>query len=206
MTQLARASQNVLKALAVVCELTGTQLSEAAVRVMARDLGAYPEDQVLGALNRCRKELRPRELTLFAIISRLDDGRPGPEEAWALISPWMIDVGATTVATDEMRVASGVAQGMIEEDRIGARMAFLESYRQLVQIARDNRVPVKWEPILGWDASGREGPLVEAVKRGRLGAAHVAKLLPYRQEPAPEVAALLANKSPALLEKPREPA
>lgn len=199
-------SKSILQALAVVCELTGTQLSEAAVRVMARDLGAYPEDQVLAALDRCRKELRPRELTLSAILTRLNDGRPGPEEAWALISPWMLDVGVTTVATDEMRVASGVAQGMIEEDRVAARMAFLESYRQLVQRARDDRVPVKWEPILGWDASGREGPLIEAVKRGRLAAAHAAGLLPHRQEPAPQVAALIDRSKTALLEKPKEPA
>jgi hypothetical protein len=198
------ASKSVLQALAVAAELTGTQLSAGAARVMAQDLAAYPEDQVLGALDRCRKELRGR-LTLADILTRLDDGRPGPEEAWALISPWMLDIGATTVATDEMRVASGVAQGMIEEDRVGARMAFLESYRQLVQRARDERVPVTWEPILGWDAAGREGPLIEAAKRGRLEAAHVAKLLPSMQEPAPEVAALLAGLKKPLLEKPMEP-
>lgn len=204
MSQPGRASPELLKALAVVCELTGTQLSEGAARVMARDLGAYPEDQVLGALTRCRKELRPRELTLSAIITRLDDGRPGPEEAWAIASPALTDERITIVWTEEMAQASAVASPIID-DPVAARMAFLESYRRLVQQARDAGIPVKWTPCLGWDAAGREGPLLEAVRKGRLGAAHVYGLLPHRQEPAAEVAALLAKKSPAL-RAPREPA
>lgn len=198
-------SKTILQALAVVCELTGTQLSEAAVRVMARDLGAYPEDQVLGALDRCRKELRPRELTLSAIITRLNDGRPGPEEAWATVAASLADERITIVWTEEMALASAPASAIID-DPVAARMAFLESYRRLVQLARDAGTPVKWTPCLGWDAAGREGPLIEAVKRGRLAAAHAAKLLPHRQEPAPEVAALLERPKTALLEKPKEPA
>lgn len=198
-------SKSILQALAVVCELTGTQLSEAAVRVMARDLSAYPEDQVLGALDRCRKELRPRELTLSAILTRLDDGRPGPEEAWATVASALADERITIVWTEEMALASAPA-GAIIEDPVAARMAFLESYRRLVQQARDAGIQVKWSPCLGWDAAGREGPLVEAVRLGRLTVNHVRALLPHRQAPAPEVAALLERPKTALLEKPREPA
>lgn len=198
-------SKSILQALAVVCELTGTQLSEAAVRVMARDLGAYPEDQVLGALDRCRKELRPRELTLSAILTRLDDGRPGPEEAWATVASALADERITVVWTEEMALASAPARAIID-DPVAARMAFLESYRRFVQRARDASASVKWSPCLGWDAAGREGPLVEAVRLGRLTVNHVRGLLPHRQEPAPKVAALLERPKTALLEKPREPA
>ena len=74
----------LLQALAVTAELTGTELSEPAARVMANDLAAYPVQQVLGALTRCRRELKGR-LTVAAILERLDDGRPGPNEAWAMI-------------------------------------------------------------------------------------------------------------------------
>src|SRR6266446_3933956 len=176
------AGKSLLQALAVTCELTRTQLSEAAARVMVRDLAAYPEDQVLGALDRCRKELRPRELTLSAILIRLDDGRPGPEEAWAIVSPALADERVTIVWTEEMAQASGVARA-IADDRIAARMTFLESYRRLVQRARDAGAPVKWMPCLGWDAAGREGALVDAVHKGRLGAEHIAGLLPF--QPAP---------------------
>ena len=45
---------SILKAVAVTAELTGTELSEAALRVMAGDLDAHPEAAVLRALDRCR--------------------------------------------------------------------------------------------------------------------------------------------------------
>jgi len=189
-------SKAILQALAVCCEVTQTQLSEAAARVMAWDLAGYPEGQVLGALDRCRKELRPRELTLSAILTRLDDGRPGPEEAWAIVSPALADERVTIVWTEEMAQACGVASPIIG-DPIAARMAFLESYRRLVQKARDAGAAVKWIPCLGWDAAGREGPLVEAVREGRLGAAHIAELLPA--QPAPGLERLSRRVAAGLL-------
>jgi hypothetical protein len=192
----------ILQALAVTCELTQTQLSPAAARVMAQDLARYPEPQVLGALDRCRKELRPRELTLSAILTRLDDGRPGPEEAWAIVSPALADERITIVWTEEMALASAPASAIID-DPVAARMAFLESYRRLVQRARDDGEEVKWTPALGWDAGGREGPLLEAVRRGRLTAQHVAGLLPHREEPVPEVVKLIPEFT-KLLAQPEE--
>lgn len=185
------ANKEILQALGVVCELTGTKLSEAATRVFADDLSLYPEEQVLGALARCRKEIRGR-LTLTDVISRLDDGRPGPEEAWAIISSALADERITVVWTDEMALASGPARAIIE-DRVAARMAFLESYRRLVQLARDDGEPVKWSQSLGYDVHARAGPLLEAVRLGRLPESHVAKLLPYRGEPAANVADKLPN-------------
>src|SRR3972149_3860069 len=46
----------LLEALAVTAELTGTELSEAAAKVMHNDLTAYPLGQVLSSLHRCRRE------------------------------------------------------------------------------------------------------------------------------------------------------
>ena len=76
---------SILKAIAVTAELTGTELSEAALRVMAGDLDTYPEAAVLRALDRCRRELKTR-LTLAAALERIEgqDGRPGADEAWAI--------------------------------------------------------------------------------------------------------------------------
>ena len=102
-----KASKAILQAIAVTAELTGTQLSEPAARVFAGDLAAYPEAQVLGALTRCRKEVRGR-LTLQDVIGRLDDGRPGAEEAWAMLPK---DEAASCVWTDEMCSAWGVEIG-----------------------------------------------------------------------------------------------
>ena len=77
-------SSKLNEAIAVTAELTGTVLSKVAAQVMAEDLARYPEAQVMGALTRCRRELKGR-LTIADVISRLDDGRPGVEEAWAML-------------------------------------------------------------------------------------------------------------------------
>jgi hypothetical protein len=193
--EISKASTKVLQGLAIALELTQTSLSEAAIRILAIELSRYPEGQVLGALGRCRKELRGR-LTLADIISRLDDGRPGPEEAWAMIPR---DEATTVVWTEEMARASGVARPLMADgDMVAARMAFLECYRKIVQEARDSGTEVKWEPSLGTDAAGREAALLDAVNRNRLSADHVRALLPNRTDPSPAVAGLLADTSKRL--------
>lgn len=169
------AAEVVIQALAVTCELTQTELSKAAIRVMAHDLSKFPAEQVLGALTRCRKELRGR-LTTADVISRLEDGRPGPEEAWAMIPR---DEAASVVWTEEMRQAWSIARPLIlEGDVVPARMAFLEAYRRLCLDAREAAAAVAWTPSLGWDPMGRERTLLDAVEKKRLPHAQAAALLP----------------------------
>lgn len=168
-------SKRLLEAIAVTAELTSTSLSEAAAKVMTADLAQYPEQQVLAALTRCRRELKGR-LTIADVVTRLDDGRPGPEEAWAMLPR---DEAVTVVWTEEMAQAMGVAQPLLNEGEIvPARMAFKEAYTKLVQDARDNRIPVKWTASLGHDTRGREHVLTQAAEMGRLTHEHVAGLLP----------------------------
>lgn len=171
-------SENLLKAIAVTAELTDTDLSETAARVMADDLAQYDEALIIKALTKCRKELRSR-LTLAEIINRIDDGRPGPEEAWAMIPK---NEFGSVVWTSEMSEAFGVCYKQIEAgDLIQARLSFIESYKDKVARARDDGAKVKWLPSLGHDQNGRESALMEAVDKGRLTASHAAKLLPYNQ-------------------------
>lgn len=155
-------SKSVIQALAVTAELTNTLMSEAAARIFAADLARYPEQQVLAALDRCRREVKSK-LTPSDVISRLDDGRPTPDEAWAMIPT---DERQSIVWTEEMAQAWGIAHEL--EDRIAARMAFLAAYRRLVQQARDHAIAVKWAPSLGHDPLGRQQALDEAVRQGRL--------------------------------------
>lgn len=167
---------DIARALAVTAELTGSEISEGALDVMVMDLAAYPEQQVMAALTRCRRECRHR-LTLADIIQRLDDGRPGPEEAWAMVPR---DEAATCVWTDEAREAWGVALPIIQEDdMVAGRVAFLEAYKAAVQRARDERLPARWTVSLGHDVQGREGPLLEAVRKGRISHDHAQHLLPH---------------------------
>lgn len=203
----------LLEAIAVSAELTGTLLSKGAARVMALDLAQYPEPMVLGALQKCRKELKGR-LTIADVIARLDDGRPGPEEAWAMLPR---GEGETVVWSAEMSAAWGVCRQMMDGgEMVPARMAFIERYRMLVADARDKGVAVKWTPTLGCDVVGREGPLLDAESKGRLSADEVRRLLPARHDfgitalPSPEakrdVKALLAGVHSRLTQKPKEEA
>ena len=182
-------TDKLLDAIAVTAELTATSLSAPAARLMADDLSKYPEHQVLGALTRCRRELKGR-LTIADVLTRLEDGRPGVEEAWAML-PKSED--ETVVWTEEMARAMGVAQTLLDDgDHVAARMAFKESYSRLVQMARDASRPVRWTASLGHSVQGREHAIAQAVEQGKLTAEHAAGLLPYR-EFTPEGNAVLAK-------------
>ncbi len=192
----------LLEALAVTAELTQTDLSEPAARVMAADLAAYPSRQVLAALTRCRRELKGR-LTIAAVIERLDDGRPGAEEAWAAI-PRSED--ASVVWTEEMAQAYGVAAPLVNQgDAIAARMAFKETYIALVSKARSDRTTVRWTPSLGHDPAQRAAALQEAARKGRITQEHVSAMLPGpdRHE-AERAVAMLSGPRPNMSEDVRE--
>ncbi|MGR8921986.1 MAG: hypothetical protein ACU85V_20410 [Gammaproteobacteria bacterium] len=163
----------LLEALAVTAELVGTTLSKPAAQVFAEDLALFPLDQVLGALTRCRREVRGR-LVLADVLERLDDGRPGVEAAWAMLPR---GEGASVVWTAEMAQAFGVAAPLLDQgDAVAARMAFKEAYPAAVQAARDRGEPVRWMLSPGFDPAGRERAILEAEERGRIGADRAAAL------------------------------
>ena len=193
------ASKNLLQAIAVTAELTQTQLSETAARVMAEDLAQFDEQMVLGALVRCRRELK-KPMSISDIIDRLEDGRPGANEAWAMIPKNEND---SVVWTREMAEAYGVCyQLMNDNDMIAARMAFIEAYKERCADARNNAIPIKWEPSLGHDKNGREHVIMAAVEKGLLRSDHAAKLLPYHEHTEANTKLLSMIKDSKLLNKP----
>lgn len=160
-------SRELVEPLVLTAEICGTDLSEGAATMIAAELASYDRSQVMGALRKCRRELKGR-LTLAAIIERLDDGRPGPEEAWAMMP---FDEATSVVWTEEMAQAFGIVGPLVEAgDKIAARMAFREAYGRMVATAREERKPAKWTPSLGHDPRGRESVVTEAVRLGRLSA------------------------------------
>lgn len=166
---------DLAKALAVTAELTGTDLSEAAARVMVSELAAYDRRQVAAALKRCRRELKGR-LTIAAVLERLDDGRPGPEEAWAMLPT---NEDQSVVWTEEMAKCFGIVGPLIAAgDKIAARMAFREAYQAEVAKARDARLPAKWTASLGHSVAGRESAVLDALGKGRITPAEAADYLP----------------------------
>jgi hypothetical protein len=181
-------SVNLLEAVAVTAELCGRVFTEAAARVFVNDLSAYPEDAVIKALARCRKEVRG-VLTVQDVVSRIDDGRPGPEEAWAMLP---LSESQSAVWTDEMASAWSVSQHLLDNgDKTGARFAFKEAYIKRVDKARDQGKRVNWTPTLGTDPHGRERVLTEAVAAGRLPLEYAQQFVPHLEAPKGSIAELL---------------
>lgn len=169
------AAIDLIQALAATAELCGTNLSEAAAKMLLTDLTDYDERAVLVALSKCRRELKGR-LTLAEIIARIDDGRPGAEEAWAVLP---FDEATSVVWTQEMSTAFWIAQPLIDQgEKVAARMAFKEAYLRLVAEAREQRTPAQWSVSLGHDKAGRQPILAAAVEKGRITSDHARKLIP----------------------------
>ena len=165
-------SVRILKALSVAAELTGTYMSEDGLATLVEDLvGTYPVEAILGAITMARKQVRRGNLTPAEIFNRIDDGRPGPEEAWAEICK---PDSETIIWTQEMADARRViAELRNQGDMIAARMAFKEAYERFVMTARAHRIPVKFQVSLGYDKLGHAPALADAVRRNVLPLAHV---------------------------------
>lgn len=182
-------SAELLQAIAVTTELCGRTFSEAAAGVFANDLTGFPEAAVVKALVRCRREVKGA-LTIQDVVSRIDDGRPGFEEAWAAMP---FDESQSVVWSGEMAEAFGVARGLLDDgERVAARMAFKEAYTRLVGQARDEGIRVSWTPSLGYDRRGHEAVLADAVTKGRLSHDHAQSLTPMLLPPAANILALVA--------------
>jgi len=122
---------------------------------------------------------RPSVAELWQIVQEAD-GRPAPDEAWAMVPKNEED---SAVWTEEMRLAAGAAWPLIVAgDLIAARKAFLDVYEREVRLARQARRPVQWSPTLGYDPTGRTVALMDAAERGRLDPEDVRRLLPPSEE------------------------
>ena len=171
----------IVEALAVCAELTGTQLSDAAMNAMVEDLLAYDTGNVLAALNRCRRELTGR-LTLAAILQRLDTGLPSADEAFGLLAEGWRNEALTVVVPEIAMQAAGMgAFGLFQAgDKTGARMAFREAYVRLAADVREAR----WTVSAGSDREQRTRAVEAAVRDGRLDAHRAAAYLPSEAEEA----------------------
>ena len=168
------ASDQLVVAMAITIEVCGTKWTKETMSAVLTDLVArFSESAIHDALSRCRYELKGA-LTLADIVERIDDGRPGPDEAWAQVGA--LDEQRSLVATEEAMEAWGEVRGLLESDETGARMAFRDAYRRIVARNRTEGVPVKWIASLGHDKAGHEGALREAADQGRLEGRHAAMI------------------------------
>jgi hypothetical protein len=139
--------------LVATAEVIGDQLSPNAAAYMVSDLAQYPLPMLERALASCRRELKAR-LSLAAILERIEDGHPAPNEAWANAIR-AADEGATVVWTEQTRDAWAAALPLVQAgDKIAARPAFLEVYTRLVKEARAAHRIATYRLSLGGDVSG----------------------------------------------------
>lgn len=174
-------SRKLREALASMAQLYGRQFSAAAADLLVSDLSDYSEEAVMRSLARCRKELRGFP-TPADIIARIEDGHPGPEEAWAMLPE---GEEQTVVWTPEIREAYSRNAALIADDRVAGRMAFRETYAKLLSDARATGKPAKWEVSLGHDPEQRERALQDAVRLSRISQDEAKRLLPYREDQTP---------------------
>jgi len=172
---------NLIEILTLTAHAIGAPFASTEVAVLfAEELEEFSEAAVMAALKRCRRECRGR-FALADVLDRLEaaDGRPGPEEAWAMCPR---SEAETVVWTAEISAAWGIARPVLESgDEVGARMAFRESYARLVSEARAAGQPVRWIPSIGHDPEQREQVLKLAVERNRLAAIQLIALAPPHQ-------------------------
>lgn len=187
---------DLVDAIAVTAELTCTQLSAIAQATMAEELLSCNVAAVILALKRCQREVRPGCFTLGAVLERIDDGRPGSDEAWAIALDAQ-DEACTVVWCVEIQKAFGIARPVLAAgDKIGARMAFRNAYERLVRDARIQRQPAQWSPSLGWDHGQRHAVLTRAVETGMLTSQSIAGLLPAPPASGPIAKLLLGAPGP----------
>jgi hypothetical protein len=186
-------SVEVLKAIAVTAELTGTELSEAALLMFEADLAAYPDQHVIAALTRCRRELSGR-LKVSDVIDRIAavGSHPSANEAWGMVLAAQ-DESETVVWTEQIAEAAGVAQPILDVgDEVGARMAFRDAYDRIL---RERPETPRWFASLGSDPGRRTAALDKAVRSGLLTQQHAAGLLPAPNDSGPLGAALFEGKT-----------
>ncbi|MCI1123263.1 hypothetical protein [Stenotrophomonas maltophilia] len=168
--------ERLVELLVATAEVIGDRISPSAAVFMVSDLAQYPLPMLERALASCRRELKAR-LSLAAVLERIEDGHPAPNEAWANAIR-ATDEGATVVWTEQTRDAWTAALPLVQAgDKIAARPAFLEVYARLVKEARAAHRIATYQLSLGADVSGRDGVLQQAVAAGQLTHEQVAEHL-----------------------------
>lgn len=163
--------------LATTMELIGGRSpSEPVIRMMIAELDQHDPQLVHKAISRCSREVKGH-LALSDIVCRIDDGRPDANTAWAMVPSSEDD---SVVWTAETAWAYGKCCGLINDgDKVAARMAFIESYKNRVESSRSNGIPIEWVFSPGFDKTGRVAELSKAYDQGLLPIKIIMKQLPH---------------------------
>jgi hypothetical protein len=157
----------------VLAVMFGVDVTEELFEMYTEHLADIPKEQLQQAFWKASRDLKffPKiaELRELALLRALNDGRPGPEEAWARMPKGNRMEDDSVVWCEEERVAYGACRSLLlDGDRIGARLAFKERYEKELAEARSHGRPVQWTMSVGYDMEHRLAALATAVQEKRM--------------------------------------
>jgi hypothetical protein len=175
--------------LTILAEAFGEPVTEQRQEIYCAGLADIQQNRLEIAFRRARYELKwfPKLAELRELAGSLpeapDDGRPGPEEAWARMPKGDRVEDDSVVWCEEERVAYSACRSLLlEGDPIGARMAFKEKYERELSEARAQRRPVRWAVSAGYDVGHRLSTLANAVQEQRLTLEDALNFVPGERE------------------------
>ena len=182
--------KEVVKALMVAYEVMGKQMTDAGAMMILNALKGFEFNAVMRAIHRTVSEAK--FITPAEIISRVDDGRPDPEKAWAQVCNYDPDETYSECITEEQSFARGACWHLlIDGDNVAARMAFKEEYIKLCAENRAQGLPVKHVFHFGMNKENRLDVVKQALLQGKVTQKQALAHLPERKHeilslPAPQ--------------------
>ena len=128
-------------------------------------------------------EFTPKPSNILQYLDAMNpDGRPTPDEAWAMMPR---SESESVIMSEEMGEAMGYAQPLLDcRDQVAARRAFIDAYSRIVEKNKLAGIKPKWFPSLGDDPGGRMPAIAEAVRLGRISTQHGINLTAAEKVPA----------------------
>lgn len=158
--------------------LPGPAWTEASELMYAMVLGPLPDETADRLIREIvyRSKFRPTPSEMHQLYLDITTDIPGPDEAWAMVPK---SEAETVVWTEEMREAYAMAAPLLEAgDFVAARMAFIESYKRLIERLRASTSKPRWSISLGTDKAGRTAVLADSLVRGRISARWIEQTFP----------------------------
>lgn len=165
--------------LSATLDIYGRKLSPGAYSIWFETMKQWSIEDCRGAFSKWVHGGKSSAPVPFDIVKILqaNDGWIEAEEAWSIVSKTLNDERVTVFWTVPMQAAFGVAMSL-QDDMVGARMAFKEVYNRELAKARERGDGPTWQISPGTDAAMRAAAITEAVRLNRITDAHAEVLLP----------------------------
>lgn len=143
------------------------QMNEIKLKIYSQELSGVSEFELKRAIKILRMQVGRRQMPMPSeYLAQIPDGHLSANESWAMIPRNEDD---SVVWSEEMRLAYASAAPLIREGNFtSAFFAYKETYERLVAEARLEKRKPKWSPSFGFNKSGREAAIIQAVEKNRI--------------------------------------